>query len=62
MNKIKEFFKKIIRVIVRTAIRIYFAIVYRVKVVGTENIQKDNYVEIVDIELVEVKDDHYKRM
>ena len=41
MNKIKEFFKKIIRVIVRTAIRIYFAIVYRVKVVGTENIPKD---------------------
>ncbi len=41
MNKIKEFFKKIIRVIVRTAIRIYFTIVYRVKVVGTENIPKD---------------------
>ena len=41
MNKIKEFFKKIIRVIVRTAIRIYFAIVYRVKVVVTENIPKD---------------------
>ena len=33
--------KQIIRVIVRTAIRIYFAIVYRVKVVGTENIPKD---------------------
>lgn len=33
--------KKIIRVIVRTAIRIYFAIVYRVKVIGTENIPKD---------------------
>lgn len=33
--------KKIIRVIVRTAIRIYFAIVYRVKVLGTENIPRD---------------------
>lgn len=33
--------KKVIRVIVRTAIRIYFAIVYRVKVIGTENIPKD---------------------
>lgn len=33
--------KKIIRVIVRTAIRIYFVVVYRVKVVGTENIPKD---------------------
>jgi len=29
------------RIIVRTAIRIYFAIVYRVKVIGTENIPKD---------------------
>lgn len=34
-------FKQIIRVIVRTAIRIYFAVVYRVKVIGTENIPKD---------------------
>ena len=33
--------KKILRIIVRTAIRIYFAIVYRVKVLGTENIPKD---------------------
>ena len=33
--------KQIIRVIVRTAIRIYFVVVYRVKVVGTENIPKD---------------------
>ena len=41
MNKVKEVLKKIIRVIVRTAIRIYFAIIYRVKVVGTENIPKD---------------------
>ena len=37
----KEFIKKVIRVIVRTAIRIYFAIVYRAKVIGTENIPKD---------------------
>ena len=33
--------KQIVRVIVRTAIRIYFVVVYRVKVVGTENIPKD---------------------
>ncbi len=33
--------KQIIRVIVRTAIRIFFIIVYRVKVEGTENIPKD---------------------
>lgn len=33
--------KQIIRVIVRTAIRLYFAVVYRVKVEGTENIPKD---------------------
>ena len=33
--------KQIIRVIVRTAIRIYIVVVYRVKVVGTENIPKD---------------------
>lgn len=37
----KEFIKKVIRVIVRTVIRIYFAIVYRAKVIGTENIPKD---------------------
>ena len=37
----KEFIKKVIRVIVRTAIRIYFAIVYRAKVIGTENIPKE---------------------
>ena len=41
MEKIKRFFKQIVRVIVRTAIRIYFAVVYRVKVIGTENIPKD---------------------
>lgn len=34
-------FKQIIRVIVRFAIRIYFAIFYRVKVIGTENIPTD---------------------
>ena len=37
----KEFIKKVIRVIVRTVIRIFFAVVYRVKVIGTENIPKD---------------------
>lgn len=33
--------KQIGRVIVRTALRLYFAVVYRVKVVGTENIPKN---------------------
>ena len=33
--------KQIIRIIVRTAIRIYFVLVYRVKVEGAENIPKD---------------------
>lgn len=33
--------KQIGRVIVRTAIRLYFIVVYRVKVEGTENIPKD---------------------
>ena len=37
----KEFIKKVIRVIVKTVIRIYFAIVYRAKVIGTENIPKE---------------------
>lgn len=41
MKQIKEFFKKIGRVIVRTGIRLYFFVVYRVKVLGTENIPKD---------------------
>lgn len=36
-----EFIEKIIRVIVRTVIRIFFAVVYRVEVIGTENIPKD---------------------
>ena len=36
-----EFIEKIIRVIVRTVIRIFFAVVYRVKVIGTDNIPKD---------------------
>ena len=34
-------FKQIIRAIVRTAIRLYFIVVHRVKVIGTENIPKD---------------------
>ena len=36
-----KFIEKIIRVIVRTVIRIFFAVVYRVKVIGTDNIPKD---------------------
>ena len=41
MKKVKEFFKKIARAIVRFAIRAYFVVVYRAKVIGTENIPKD---------------------
>lgn len=41
MENIKDFLKKIGRGIVKGAIRIYFAIVYRVEVIGTENIPKD---------------------
>ena len=41
MKKVKDFFKKIARAIVRFAIRAYFAVVYRAKVIGTENIPKD---------------------
>lgn len=33
--------KEIVRVIVRTAIRLYFVVVYRVKIEGTENIPTD---------------------
>ena len=33
--------KQVIRIIVRTAIRLYFAVVYSVEVEGTENIPKD---------------------
>ncbi len=36
-----KFIEKIIRVIVRTVIRIFFVVVYRVKVIGTDNIPKD---------------------
>ena len=41
MKHIKEFFKKIGRGIVKGALRLYFAVVYRAKVIGTENIPKD---------------------
>ena len=41
MERIKRFFKEIVRKIVRTALRIYFILVHRVKVLGTENIPKD---------------------
>ena len=34
-------FKQIIRVIVKTAIRLYFIVVHRVKIIRTENIPKD---------------------
>lgn len=41
MDKIKLFFKKIIRIIVRSVIRVYFIVVYRVRVLGRENLPKD---------------------
>lgn len=41
MYKIKLFFKKIIRIIVRSVIRVYFVVVYRVRVLGRENLPKD---------------------
>ena len=42
-----KFLKQIGRVIVRTAIRLYFAVVYRVKVEGTENIPKDKSKSLI---------------
>ena len=41
MNKVKLFFKQIIRIIVRFAIKLYFVVIYRVKVIGQENIPKN---------------------
>lgn len=41
MNRVEEFFKKIGRGIVKVALWIYFIVVYRVKIIGTENIPKD---------------------
>ena len=41
MDKIKLFFKKIMRIIVRSVIRVYFIVVYRVRVLGRENLPKD---------------------
>ena len=41
MKKIKLFFKQIIRIIVRFAIKLYFVVIYRVKVIGQENIPKN---------------------
>ena len=41
MDKIKLFFKKIMRIIVRSVIRVYFVVVYRVRVLGRENLPKD---------------------
>ncbi len=40
----KEFFKKIARIIVKTAIYVYCKIVYRAKIIGKENIPKDGPV------------------
>jgi len=43
--RMKNFFKKIGRVIVRSAIYAYFKIVYRAEIIGKENIEKqENYI------------------
>lgn len=41
MEKLKKISKNIIRAIVKVAIKIYFIIVYRIEVIGKENIPKD---------------------
>ena len=41
MNRVEDFFEKIVRGIVKGALWIYFTVVYRVKIIGTENIPKD---------------------
>ena len=60
-NKIKEFGKKICRIIVKSAIYIYCKIVYRMKINGTENIPKDgalifcgNHRSFLDPPLIEI--------
>ena len=55
-------FKQIIRVIVRTAIRLYFIVVHRVKVIGTENIPKDKKEPLSMVDLYMFYDFHNKSM
>ena len=64
----KEFFKKIGRGIVKGAIYIYCKVVYRVKVVGKENIPKKgpiiicgNHRSFLDPPLIEVTCGRYTR-
>ena len=47
MKKIKLFFKQIIRIIVRFAIKLYFVVIYRVKVIGQENIPKNKKESLI---------------
>lgn len=60
-NKMEKFFRRLERVIVRGAIFLYCKIVYRVKIVGTENIPKQgavifcgNHKSFLDAPLIEV--------
>ena len=64
----KEFFKKIVRGIVKGAIYIYCKIVYRMKIEGKENIPKDgqliicgNHRSFLDPPLIEVTCGRYTR-
>lgn len=64
----KEFFKKVGRGIVKGAIYIYCKVVYRVKVVGKENIPKEgpiiicgNHRSFLDAPLIEVTCGRYTR-
>ena len=64
----KEFLKKISRGIVKGAIYIYCKVVYRVKVVGKENIPKEgpviicgNHRSFLDPPLMEVTTGRYTR-
>lgn len=60
-NKMEKFFRRLERAIVRGAIFLYCKIVYRVKIVGTENIPKQgavifcgNHKSFLDAPLIEV--------
>lgn len=68
MNEMKEFLKKIGRGIVKGAIYIYCKVVYRMKIVGKENIPKEgpaiicgNHRSFLDPPLIEVTCGRYTR-
>ena len=68
MKRLKNFFKKIGRGIVKGAIFIYFKIVYRTEVIGKENIPKKgpiiicgNHKSFLDPPLIEITCKRYTR-